>query len=93
MRSPVKKLLEKNRELIHSEMMKVKTHVQRQEKNSEWIINTITLEGFDVPFRFKRKQEYRNLKGARVNITYYPTVETVGKFEMEVMNVVRIKKS
>ena len=93
MKSPVKKLLEKNRELIHSEMMKVKTHVQRDEKNSEWIINTITLEGYDVPFRFKRKQEYRNLKGARVNITYYPTTEKVGGFDMEVMNVVRIKKS
>ena len=93
MTSPVKKLLEKKWELIHSEMMKVKTHVQRDEKNSEWIINTITLEGYDVPFRFKRKQEYRNLKGARVNITYYQKKKKIGGFDMEVMNVVRIKKS
>jgi len=91
MKSPVTKLLEKNRELVHSEMMKVNSHVQRNDK--EWIINTITLEGYDVPFRFKRKTEYRNLKGARVNLTYYPTVEKVGGFEMEIMNVVRIKKS
>ena len=41
----------------------------------------------------KRKTEYRNLKGARVNVTYYPTVEKVGGFDLEVMNVVRIRKS
>ncbi len=93
MKSPVDKLLKKNRELIHSEMMKVKSHVQREEKNSDWIVNTIMLEGYDVPFRFKRKKEYRNLKGARVNVTYYPEVEKVGGFDVEVMNVVRIKKS
>lgn len=91
MKSPVDKLLKKNRELIHSEMMKVNSHVQREEKESDWIINTLTLEGYDVPFRFKRKKQYRNLKGARVNLTYYPGVENVAGFEMEVMNVVRIK--
>lgn len=93
MKSPVKKLLETHRELIHMEMQKVASHVQRNEKDSEWIINTITIEGFDVPFRFKRKIEYRNLKGARVNLTYYPSTENVGGFDMEFMNVVRIKKS
>lgn len=93
MKSPVKKLLEAHRELIHMEMQKVASHVQRDEKNSEWIINTVTLEGYDVPFRFKRKQEYRNLKGAWVNLTYYPTIEKVAGFDVEVMNVVRIKKS
>lgn len=94
MKSPVKKLLEAHRELIHMEMQKVASHVQRDEKNSEWIINTITIEGYDdVPFRFKRKTEYRNLKGARVNLTYYRTVEKVGGFDIEFMNVVRIKKS
>ena len=93
MKSPVKKLLETHRELIHMEMQKVISHVQRNEKDSEWIINTITIEGYDVPFRFKRKTEYRNLKGARVNLTYYPSTERVGGFEMEFMNVVRIKKS
>jgi len=91
MKSPVTKLLEKNRELVYSEMMKVNSHVQRNDK--EWIINTITLEGYDVPFRFKRKKEYRNLKGARVNLTYYPTVEKVAGFDIEIMNVVRIRKS
>lgn len=91
MKSPVDKLLKKNRELVHSEMMKVNSHVQRDDK--EWIINTLTLEGYDVPFRFKRKKEYRNLKGARVNLTYYPGVEKVAGFEVEVMNVVRIRRA
>jgi hypothetical protein len=51
------------------------------------------LEGCDVPFRFKRKQRYRNLEGARVNLTYYRDVINVGGFEMEVMSVVRIKRT
>ena len=93
MKSPVDKLLKKNRELIHSEMMKVNSHVQRDEKNSEWIINTVTLEGYDVPFRFKRKKKYRNLKGARVNLTYYAGMEKVAGFDIEVMNVVRIRQA
>lgn len=93
MKSPVDKLLKKNRELIHSEMMKVNSHVQRDEKNSEWIINTVTLEGYDVPFRFKRKKQYRNLKGARVNLTYYAGMEKVAGFDIEVMNVVRIRQA
>ena len=91
MKSPVDKLLKNNRELVHSEMKKVNTHVQRNDK--EWIINTITLEGYDVPFKFKRKREYRNLKGACVNLTYYAGIENVAGFEVEVMNVVRIRKS
>ena len=74
-------------------MMKVNSHVQRDEKNSEWIINTLTLEGYDVPFRFKRKKQYRNLKGARVNLTYYAGMEKVAGFDVEVMNVVRIRQA
>lgn len=93
MKSPVDKLLNKNDKLIHSEMMKVNSHVQREDKNKEWFINTVTVEGYEVPFRFKRKKQYRNLKGARVNLTYYPDIEQVAGFDVEVMNVVRIKKS
>lgn len=89
MRSDPDKLLKKHPKLIHSEMQKVTSHVQRQA--GDWIINTIMIEGCDAPFRFKRKQPYRNARGARVNLTYYPDIETVGGMEMEVMNVVRIK--
>ena len=71
--------------------MKITSHVQR--KSGDWIINTLMLEGYDVPFKYKRQQEYKNLKGQRVNLTYYPATETVAGFEMEVMNVVRVKVS
>lgn len=93
MRSEPEKLLKKHQELIHSESVKVNSHVQRKEKDSDWIINTIMIEGWDVPFRFKRKKQFKNVKGARVNLTYYRDVENVGGMEMEVMTVVRVKLS
>lgn len=93
MRSEPEKLVKKHHELIHSEMMKVTSHVQRQEKDSDWIINTIMIESWDVPFRFKRKKQFKNVKGARVNLTYYRDVENIGGMEMEVMTVVRVKLS
>ena len=70
-------------------MLKVTSHVQRND--GDWILNTIMVEGYDVPFRYKRKQAYKSIKGQRVNLTYYPSSETVGGVEFEVMNVVRIK--
>jgi hypothetical protein len=88
-KSEPKKLLKKHTKLVHSEMLTVTSHVQRNQ--GDWIINTVMVEGCDAPFKFKRKRQYKNLKGARVNVTYYPAVETVAGFELEVMNVVRIK--
>ncbi|UZE96069.1 hypothetical protein [Alkalimarinus alittae] len=89
MQSDPQKLLKKNQNLTHSEMQKVVSHVQRDD--NDWIINTVMIEGCDVPFKFKRKEQYKNLKGARVNLTYYPSNEKVGGIPFEVMNVVRIK--
>lgn len=89
MRSDPDKLIKKHAGLTHSDMMKVTSHVQRSV--GDWNINTIMVEGCDVPFRFKRKKAYRNIKGQRVNLTYYPVIENVGGIEMEFMNVVRIK--
>ena len=89
--SPVDKLLKKHQKLTHSDMLKVESHAQRE--SGEWIINTLMIEGQSVPFKFKRKQAYKNVKGQRVNLTYYPSVETVAGIEVEVMNVVRIKIS
>lgn len=89
MKSDVDKLLKKHAELTHSEMQRVTSHVQRQA--GDWIINTLIIDGCSAPFKFKRKDKYRDLKGARVNLTYYPEVETVAGFEHEVMNVVRIR--
>ena len=89
MSKEVKKLLKNHQQLVHSEMMKVTSHVQRE--SGEWIVNTIMVDGQSVPFRYKRKKAYKNLKGQRVNLTYYPEMENVGGIEMEVMAVVRIK--
>ena len=51
------------------------------------------LKGIDVPFKYRRKKLYKSLQNQQVNITYYPTVEMVAGFELEVMKIVRIKVS
>ena len=84
-------LVEKHHQLIHSDFKKVISHVQREQ--DDWIINTIMIEGVDVPFKYKRKKHYQTLKGQRVNLTYYPSKETIAGIDIEVMNVVRIKVS
>ena len=89
MRSDPDKLIKKHKKLVHSEVMKVASHVQRNE--GDWIINTLMIEGYDVPFKYKRQKPYKSLKGQRVNLTYYPVVEEIAGLEFEVMNVVRIK--
>lgn len=90
MKSDPKKLIEKNQNLIHSEMMKVVSHVQRED--GEWVLHTVMVEGCDVPFKFKRKGNYQSLKGALVNMTYYPETEKVAGMDFEIMKVVRIKR-
>lgn len=87
----VKQQLEKHRELVHSEMKKVVSHVQRAD--GDWIINTLLIEDCDVPFRYKRRKKYKNLKGGRVDMTYYASTELVSGIEIEVMNVVQIRRS
>lgn len=89
MNSSVEKLLSSHHQLVHSSMQKVVSHVQRQA--GEWIVNTLMIEGCDVPFRYRRKKEYRSLQGQRVNLTYYRSSETVAGMAMEVMKVVRVK--
>jgi hypothetical protein len=90
-KSEVDKLLDRNLRLNHLEMAAVVSHVQRE--TDGWVLNTIMLDGYDVPFRYRRKKRYRSLKGARVNITYYPQLEQVAGMEVEVMKVVRLKRS
>lgn len=84
-----KELTKKHQQLIHSEMLKVTSHVQREK--GEWFINTILVEGYEVPFKYKRKRRYRNLEGQRVNLTYYPDSQNVAGINMEIMTVVRIR--
>jgi len=91
MKSNPEKILKKHKETIHSEMKKVVSHTQR--KQDEWIINSLMIEGCEVPFKYKRKKPYKDLKGQRVNLTYYATTEIVAGITFEVMKVVRIKIS
>lgn len=91
MQSDPSKLIKKHQELTHSEAVKVVSHVQRDK--AEWVLNTVMIEECEVPFKYKRKRQYKSLKGAVVNITYYPSVEVVAGIDFEIMNVVRIKRS
>jgi hypothetical protein len=93
-KSPIDKLLSEHQELVHSEDIKVVSHVQRADRqDDEWFVNTIMLENIDVPFKYKRKKKYKSLTGQRVNITYYPDKEAIAGFEIEIMKIVRIKIS
>jgi len=93
-KSAVDKLLQTHQKLIHSENMKVISHVQREDRDDdEWTLNTIMLENIDVPFKYKRKKHYKSLNGQRVNITYYPDTESVAGFDIEIMKIVRLKLS
>ena len=89
--SDVKKLLKKHDQLNHLDMAKVVSHVQRDK--DDWVLNTIMLEGYDVPFRYSRKSVYRSLVGARVNLTYYPELKSIAGVQFETMTVVRIRRS
>ena len=91
MTNDVKKLLGLHESLVHSERKRVLSHVQRD--SGAWIINTIMLDGYSVPFKFKRRKPYKNLNRMFVNLTYYPTTESVANIDMEVMNVIRIRTS
>ena len=91
MKSDVDKLLEKNRQLNQLDMARVVSHVQREKDG--WVLNTVMLDGYDVPFKYSRKRLYRSLQGARVNLTYYPQLEQVAGLDVEIMKVVRIRQA
>jgi len=90
-KSDVYKLLKKNEQLNQLDSVKVTSHVQRE--SGEWLKNTLMLDGYDVPFQYNRKKQYRSLQGASVNLTYYPQTENVAGMEFESMKVVRIRRS
>lgn len=91
MNRETKKLLEKNQQLNQLEGAKVESHVQREQ--GDWFLNTLMLVGYPVPFKYKRRKRYKNLQGARVNLTYYPITESVAGMDFESMKVVRIRRS
>jgi len=88
---PLKKLLLENEKLVHTRKQKVESHVQRQAGN--WIQNTVLIVGCDVPFKYKRQKMYKSLKGAQVDLIYYPEIEQIAGFDFEVMNVIKINRS
>lgn len=90
MNKAVKKMLATHGHLVHSEGVTVTSHTQREK--AEWILHTVMIEDYDVPFKFKRRKQYKSLQGQKVNIIYYPDTETVAGFEIEIMQVVRIKR-
>lgn len=89
MKNDVDKLLKKHQQLTQSDFRRVLSHVQRQQE--EWFINTLLIEDCETPFKYKRKQKYRDITGQRVNLTYYPDVESVAGMEFDIMRVVRLK--
>jgi len=91
MQSDTDKLVKNNPDLNHLEFARVVSHVQRDQ--DDWVINTLMLEGYDVPFKYSRKKTYRSLEGSRVNLTYYAQLEEVAGLEFEVMKVVRVRRS
>ena len=91
MKTDIDKLLKKHDKLTHSDMQKVTSHVQR--RTGDWIINTLMIEVCSAPFRFKRKDRYRDLKGARVNLTFYAESKSIAGMVLEMMRVVRIRRA
>ena len=79
--SDAKKLLKKHGQLNQLDMAIVVSHVQRDK--DDWVLNTLILEGYDVPFKYRRKTVYKSLKGARVNLTYYPETQSIAGIDFE----------
>jgi hypothetical protein len=89
LKSPTDKLLKLHQKLVHTEQIKVSSHIQREQ--NDWLLNILMLEGVSAPFKYKRKKLYKSLEGQQVSITYYPDIEKVAGFEIEIMKVVRVK--
>ena len=87
----IKQFLAENDELIHAKMKKVVSHVQRQQ--GDWFLNTVLIDQYDVPFKYKRKRRYQSLQGARVDMIYYADKENIAGMEFEFMKVVKIAQS
>ncbi len=89
MKTDPENLLKKHAQLVHSDNVKVTSHVQREK--GDWFLNTLMIEDCEVPFKYKRAKKYKSLQGQRVNLTYYPSTETLAGMEFEVMHVVRVR--
>lgn len=86
-----RKLLSEHSALTHSSMQKVSSHVQRRE--GDWVLNTVLIEGQEIPFKYKRRRVYKSLRGARVDIIYYPDTESIAGMDFPFMRVIKINLS
>ena len=89
MKPSVETMLQKPKQLVHCELMQVNSHVQRF--NGECMLNTLMMDGYDYPFKYCRDLKYQNLEGKQVELSYYPTIELIAGFEVDIMKVVQIK--
>ena len=60
-RDAAQKLVKKHDKLVHSENMKVTSHVQRE--CDDWVINTLMLDKLDVPFKYSENNCIKHYKG------------------------------
>ncbi|MGL4516940.1 hypothetical protein [Shewanella sp.] len=90
MNKAVKKMLANHERLIHSDGVTVLSHTQREK--GDWVQHTVMVENCDVPFKFRRVKKYKSLQGQKISVVYYPETELVAGFEIEIMQVVRIKR-
>lgn len=91
MKSIPEEILAKHPNVIHTEDKTVLSHIQRED--GDWFVNTIMINDCDVPFTYRRPKKYKSLKGQKVNITFYPDIEKLAGFDMEIMRVVRLRRS
>ncbi|MGI2258200.1 hypothetical protein [Shewanella sp. GXUN23E] len=91
MNSEPQKLLSRHPKLVQSDNKEVVSHIQREV--GEQYMNTLMIAECDTPFKYLRTKKYRTLEGQKVNLTYYPDTETVAGFDIEVMKVVRLRRS
>ncbi|WP_394129955.1 hypothetical protein [Shewanella maritima] len=90
MKQQPEELLKKHQQLTHTEGLTVESHTQREQ--GDWFIHTLMMQGHSVPFKYKRPKKYKSLIGQKVSVVYYPASESVAGFEVEIMQVVRIRR-
>ncbi|GGB63172.1 hypothetical protein K8B83_12080 [Shewanella inventionis] len=83
-------LLKKHANLVQTEGVTVISHTQRE--IGDWVLQTLMIENCDVPFKYKRPKRFKSLQGQKVNLIYYPSKEVIAGFEIEIMQVVRVRR-
>lgn len=91
MKTDPEQLIKAHPNLVHSDNQTVESHTQREQ--GERFVNTLMIKGCSAPFKYQRTKRFKSLEGQKVNLTYYPATESVAGFDIEVMKVVRLRRS